>query len=160
MLAINIEDLRLFTNYLFNGELFDEYFIKSAEISTGNTFTINGKINASYYEGEEVADYSFWKEFRPLCFNLIKGKRLPVSFKIVLKLGRENLKKLIEDNNLSEFKDKLEECFLNIGYEDKTLLLTTGVFINEFVLDKSAEKAWDAYVLKLLEDSNIKYINS
>ena len=117
-------------------------------------------INKSYYEDEESMSYSYWKDLKPLCFDLIKGKRLPVSFKIVLKLDEYNIEKFIEDNSLNIFKDKLKECFINIIYEDKALTLTNGIFLNDFILDKSAQSAWDKYILDILDKANISYINN
>lgn len=159
MLAIKIDDIKVFTTNLFSGELFDEYYVTDIEISTYNTFSINGLINQAYYE-EEVKPYSYWKDLKPLCFDLIKGKRLPLAFKIVLKLSNEQRLKFIEDFELKDFSDKLEECFINIIYEDRTLNLTNGIFLNDFVLDKSADKAWDKYIIDILEKTNIAYTNN
>ena len=160
MLAIKVDDLKSFTTELFSRELFDKYYVTDIEISTYNTFSINGSINKSYYEDEESKSYSYWKDLKPLCFDLIKGKRLPVSFKIVLKLDEYNIEKFIEDNSLDIFKDKLKECFINIIYEDKALTLTNGIFLNDFILDKSAQSAWDKYILDILDKANISYINN
>ena len=160
MLAIKVDDLKSFTTELFSRELFDKYYVTDIEISTYNTFSINGLINKSYYEDGESKSYSYWKDLKPLCFDLIKGKRLPVSFKIVLKLDEYNIEKFIEENSLDIFKDKLKECFINIIYEDKALTLTNGIFLNDFILDKGAQSAWDKYILDILDKANISYINN
>ncbi len=157
MLAINIEDIKRFTTQLFGENFFDAYLLKEAEISTANTVLIQGRINASYFEEEPQNTFSAWGEIRPLCFQLIKGKRLPVRFRIILKLNKEQLAAFMKEKELQAFADSLEECFINIKYEDKVLSLTSGVFINTFIMDKSAEKAWDIYILDMLQKENIKY---
>lgn len=157
MKAINIEDLRDFTKELFSGSLFDAYLLKELEIVTYNTFYINGKVNF-HKEESEMEEYSFWKSMKGFAFDIIKGKYLPISFKLILKLNSKELKKLILENNLVDYQDKLLECFLNIRYENQKLTLTTGLFINEFTLDKSPDLVWDSKVLELLNSKNIKFI--
>jgi len=43
MIALKIEDLKLFTSKLFVGEVFDQFLAKEAVIVTFNTFTIDGR---------------------------------------------------------------------------------------------------------------------
>ena len=94
MVALKIEDAKAFTNGLFVGNLFDAFLLREAEITTYNRFTIDGRISRGYYSEEERAekgleDYSFWSTIRPICFSLVKGKRLPESFRLVFQLDRE-----------------------------------------------------------------------
>ena len=89
MIALKIEDMKQFTARLFMGETFDHFLIREAEIITFNVFTIDGHIRQGYYSEEELEEnqleeLSSWKMIRPYCFSLIKGKKLPGSFQIVL----------------------------------------------------------------------------
>ena len=60
---------------------------------TFNTFSIDGRVHKSFYSEEEraegqIEEYSTWKTLRPFCFSLIKGKKLPERFSIILKLPK------------------------------------------------------------------------
>ena len=93
MIACNICDIKLFTKKLFIGETFDRFLLKEAEIVTFNTFSIDGRVHKSFYSEEEraegqIEEYSTWKTLRPFCFSLIKGKKLPERFSIILKLPK------------------------------------------------------------------------
>ena len=64
------------------GDAFDSFLLEQATISTYNTFTIDGRQNRDFYtleewEDQEIRPYEFtaWKKIRPVCFDLIKGKR-------------------------------------------------------------------------------------
>ena len=92
MVALKVEDVRSFTFKLFVKEDFDRFLVKEINIITYNSFTIDGHVRQGYYTQEEleenrIEDFSSWKMLRPLCFSLIKGKKLPGSFHIVLSLA-------------------------------------------------------------------------
>ena len=81
MVAYEIVDKKSFTKELFDGKLFDDFLLVSAEIITYNAFNIDGKIKKAYYSDEEVGErnleeYSKWEVIRPVCFYLIKGKKI------------------------------------------------------------------------------------
>ena len=72
----------------FIGEIFDKFLVREAEIVTWNRFSIDGKIRQGYFSEEEleenrIEEYSSWKSLKPICYSLIRGKRLPESFRIV-----------------------------------------------------------------------------
>ena len=92
MIALKIEDLKHFTGQLFAGEAFDHWQVRDVSIVTFNTFTIDGRIRPAYYSEEErreqkIRSYSLWSSLRPFCYSLIRGKRLPESFRITLQLA-------------------------------------------------------------------------
>ena len=87
MKAYKISDLKNFMNKLLLSEGFDYFLLEEGTIITYNSFQIDGRIQTDFYtkEEQEVSslcsyDFSLWKEMRPLCFQLIKGKRTPLSF--------------------------------------------------------------------------------
>ena len=87
MVALKIEEQKAFTAGLFIGEIFDKFLVREAEIVTYNQFTIDGKVRQGYFSEEEleenrIEEYSSWKTLKPVCYSLIKGKRLPESFRI------------------------------------------------------------------------------
>ena len=90
MVALEIEDIKGFTSDLFVGTKFDSFLLKEARFVTFAVFDIDGKVREDYYTREEreegkIGEYSAWSALKPVCYFLIKGKRLPGSFKLVFK---------------------------------------------------------------------------
>ena len=134
---------------------FDRYLLREAQIVTFVTFTIDGKMQKNFYSNEEYKDMgkpelAMWQKVRPICFEMIKGSRTPVRFKIVLKLNEEEMQKLIEENELSYTLSDVGGLYLNLVYENGDLNCITGTSMNLFTLDKSLEQLWDATVKKNL----------
>ena len=73
-------------------EAFDLFDLQSAKVTTYNTFTIDGRVHPDFY-GEEKEEHpellSPWKQMRGVVKDLIRGKRTPLSFLLVLRLKEE-----------------------------------------------------------------------
>ena len=94
MLALKITDQKDFTNKLFLGDTFDLFWLNQAEITTSNLFTIDGRLQTEFFDNDQQEflssshrTYSLWKEVKPICYSIIRGKRAPLSFKIVLQFS-------------------------------------------------------------------------
>ena len=162
MIACNICDIKLFTKKLFIGETFDRFLLKEAEIVTFNTFSIDGRVHKSFYSEEEraegqIEEYSTWKTLRPFCFSLIKGKRLPESFHIVLQLSGRAQEAFLRDRQTGFASSEVNGLYLNIRYEDKRLSCVTGTSVSRFTLDKTLEHEWDGAVKEFLKKKNIPF---
>lgn len=155
MNKITITDVKTFMSKLLIKEDFDSYLLKDATITTYNTFTIDGRIKEAYYSKEEYEEleqstFSFWNTVKPHCFNLIKGKKLPVSFKIVLKANDSQIINLIKEANTTINISDVEGLYLNIKYENNTLECITATSLYTFTMDKSLENHWDKTIEKIL----------
>ena len=80
MISLSIKDTKNFMSQLLVKNTFDTLYISEADIATSVTFSINGLINKDYYTQEEYEQlthkkYSLWSDIKPVCFNLIKGKK-------------------------------------------------------------------------------------
>ena len=96
MVALKVEDMKQFTSGLFIGSMFDRFLVREADIVTFNAFHMDGRVRPGYYTEEEmeerqIGEYSAWETMKPVCFSLIKGKRLPGSFHIVLQLAKKQV---------------------------------------------------------------------
>ena len=115
-----------------------------------------GRINEGFYDTsvEQTLnrDFCYWKEVRNRIFDIIKGKRLPLSCKIVLGLPKQSVSYLISHSNSTFREDDIEGIYVNILYDPKTLLITTGISYKNFSLDKSLEYAFDEYLAKFLKE--------
>ena len=163
MISTKITNKKLFMSKLLTSELFDSYMVEEAEITTFNTFHIDGKIHKDFYKDNSVEfsdntaalkEYSDWKDLRCTCFDLIKGKHTPLSFKFIFYLSDSEKAKLLSeaDAGIDEAQVRLA---LNIRFRNGDIILTTGCAINIFTLDKSIEKAWDEYIPSFLSQNGI-----
>ena len=88
MISLQIKVTKNMMNALLASECFDTFLLEEAAVTTFNTFHIDGRVVKDFYTAEELSEISFefslWKDIRPFCFQLIKGKKTPVSFKVVL----------------------------------------------------------------------------
>ncbi|MBR3244032.1 MAG: hypothetical protein IKF90_15265 [Parasporobacterium sp.] len=156
MKSINIENIKSFTTHLFARETFDGFLVTEASFSTVTDISIDGHINREFLSEEELAlpenseDAVFWKRLRFLCFEIIKGQRVPLRFKIVFKAPAASIGRFLESNDLSFQEKQVNALFLNVNYQEGRLICTTGTSLKEFTLDKSLEQAWDEKTAKFL----------
>ena len=160
MIALKIEDMKQFTARLFMGETFDHFLIREAEIITFNVFTIDGHIRQGYYSEEELEEnqleeLSSWKMIRPYCFSLIKGKKLPGSFQIVLQMPPQAVEKFVAARQMHLRADQVNGLYLNIRYEEGKLFCVTGTSVSFFTLDKTLDSEWDQAVRSFLKKNEI-----
>lgn len=162
MVALKIEDIKAFTGSLFVGEMFDEFLVREATVVTFNTFTINGHIRQGYYterelEENQIEDLSSWKVIRPICYSLIKGKKLPGSFQITLQLSPASVEQFLKHSQLDLTIDQISGIYINIRYEDGTLYCVSGTSLNVFILDKSIDIEWDEALKLFLRQKKIAF---
>ncbi|WP_024864497.1 DUF5721 family protein [Butyrivibrio sp. FCS014] len=167
MIAIRIRGQKNFMAKLLTTDLFDRYLLEEATIETFNTFTIDGKINRDFYDGyegledgENAADpgaaFSTWSMIRPICLDLIKGKRTPLSFKFVLFLDDNSKEELFRTKDIDMQPDQVSFGII-IKFSSGEVQITTGISHKTFTMDKTAEKAWDAYIPSFLDSNGIDY---
>ena len=162
MTAFSILDLKAFTSQLFLQDNFDQFLVSEAVITTGNTITIDGRIQKDYYSEEELEalpdqELSCWKAVRPLCYQIIKGKRLPKSFRIVLGLSGKQTAAFLIQRGLPLSSDEVAGIYLNLRYEKGNLQIVTGTSQRGFSMDRSLDKEWDASVRQLLKQQQIAF---
>ena len=88
---------------------------------------------------------------RELCFAIIRGRRTPLSFKIVLSLAPENFAAFLEKHQIGACRaEDIQGLYLNFHYDGTTLQCITGTSMHTFTMDKTLEREWDAYVGKML----------
>ena len=151
MKSFSIEDIKTFMNDLLVNERYDSFYLFEARIKTGLDYYIRGKINKEFFDydiKDSLEEYELWGNVKETVFLLMKGKRLPVSFKIILMFNHKNVERLIEMNNLPVAPTDITGLFYNINYEDEKLSVTTGTSLKVFTLDKTLDNLWDDTVGK------------
>lgn len=164
MLAFTITDTKDFMNKLLIGDTFDNFSLVEASIVTFNTFTIDGRLQKEFFDTdawdtleEKKQEYSLWRDLKSYCFSVIRGKRTPVSFKLVFRLPEKNVKKLLEAS-LPDFPiEAMGGLYLNVQYKNKTLFCTTGTSFQTFVPDKRPEQLWDGMIVDFLHKHKISF---
>ena len=154
MLALTLSSLKDATSHLFAQPTFDCFDVLTVTISSYITFSMDGHLNAAFFEGAENLDSDVpaqnklcsWKRLRPICFSIIKGKQPPVSFQITLFLDRDKAAALFSDALLSQNQD-IDGFTLHLSYRNRTLTLSTGTVFARFSLDRDSERLWDQYIL-------------
>ncbi len=151
MIAEQIENVKTFMNKLLIEDKFDSLLTTGVSITTYNTFTIDGHIQKDFFTGEEIQELPdteivSWKTIKPFCYDIIKGKKTPLKFKIVFKMPGHIVDKIITSNNLNMQKENVQGLFLNIKYENQTLTYVTGCSLTIFDINKEIENAYDKYI--------------
>lgn len=160
MVALKIEEQKAFTSGLFLGEIFDRFLVREVNVVTFNSFTIDGRVRQGYYSDEEleenqIEDFSAWKVLKPFCFSLIKGKRLPESFRIVFMLSPDAKEKFVENQVPCISPDAVGGLYLNVIYENNEMIIVTGTSLNIFTMDKTLEREWDESVKQFLKKHDV-----
>lgn len=155
MISYKLSILKTFMNDLLAGDTFDHFLLTEASIHTSTTFTLDGHINAPYYSSEEFESIpekhiASWGSLKPYCYMVMKGRKLPVRFKIILLCPPDLLDKILKESGLTVDTSEINGLFLNIRFENNILTLTSGISLQTFTLDKTLDSLWDNYLRSLL----------
>lgn len=152
MRSIEIEDTKSFMSALFVKDSFDSFLVKSADITTFVLFSIDGSAYRDFFgdELEITEEYVPWSILKPYCYNIIKGKKVPLSMKFVFSLPSNKIDELIDSTGLGIKKTDINALSINVRFENNKVSVITGTSLRTFTLDKSFENAWDEYVSKFL----------
>jgi hypothetical protein len=166
MTALEIKTTKSFMNSLLVSSQFEQFLVEEAVITTFNTFTIDGHIVREFYTAEELEsleadkkalEFSSWQEIRPVCFSLIKGKKTPVSFKAVLHAPLELIEKIAANPQCGVAANLIRSLVLNIRYDNGKVTCVTASAFTTFVMDKSVDKLWDAYVKSMFSEFGLDF---
>ena len=152
MKSIEINDIKKFTQALFVGDAFDKFKLMEASFDVLTGVKIDGHINDGFISDEERNQPEYreglvsWGRIKQLCYDTIKGRKVPLKFKIVLKLPDSLVPGFISQRGVNF---KAEEClglYANFTFQNNALSCVTGIALKSFVLDKSLENSWDDFV--------------
>mgnify|MGYP003292340200 FL=1 len=166
MIALQIQDIKHFMNKLLLSQTFDNFLLVEGTVTTYNTFRIEGRIHKDFFTEEEQEElqmrkreFSLWKEVKPFCLELIKGKKTPLNFKFTFQLSKENTSRLLNFSGITSIlSENISGLLLNIRYDNGTLNVITATNLNLFTLDKALEHAWDDMVKRFLKQQEISFL--
>ena len=144
MIALQVQDVKDFMSRLLIGTDFDAFWLCEANVTTFVTYHIDGSLHKEFFDSEQAEmlarterTFSTWKEIKPFCFSIMKGKHTPLHFKIVFQLSRQNVEKLL------------------VQYDGSHVTCTTGTSLRTFTMDKSLDRVWDEMVTKFFRQQQI-----
>ena len=162
MLALKITDVKDFTNKLFIGEVFDRFWLNEASITTFSTFSIDGKLQPDFFDSDEKEilasgkrTYALWKELKPYCFSIIRGKKTPLFFKLVFQFPPERI--FTPQNDGTGIYPDINGLFLNIQFKNNLLMCTTGVSLKTFIPGVKPDALWDSKILEFFRKNQIVF---
>ncbi len=164
MTALAILNIKEFMHILLRTDTFDSFLLAEGSITTYITFVLDGHCHKDFFSPEDEAYEKIIEEehipfslIRPACFELIKGKRTPSSFKFVFQLSRENLARTLASLDHSLSMEDVSGMYLNLIYQNQQLTCTTGISRRTFSMNKSLEHAWDEMIKRFLKNHKIPF---
>lgn len=162
MTAMTIEDVAGFMRQFLLGETFDHFLLKEGEVTAAAAWQVEGSLNADFFTSDEQEalagrTYALWSEIRPMVTQLMKGKKLPVSFAFVLQLSGDNTRRVLERYHLEQLQESSPSLVLTIRYRQKKLMAVTGISYSTFVMDRTLEQLWDDMAGRFLKQHGIPF---
>ncbi|MCD8082721.1 MAG: DUF5721 family protein [Clostridiales bacterium] len=162
MISLKMEDLKDFTRQLFLDNTFDGWLVREAVIVTFNVFTIDGHIRQGYYSEEEreqnhIGTLSYWSMLKPFCYSLIRGKKLPESFRMTFQLPSSGVGRFLDKAQLKDETEQIGGLYLHVRYENGGLHCVSGLSLKGFSLDRRMEHEWDRELANWLREKRIPF---
>lgn len=164
MISLQVREVKRCMNELLCQDSFDFFLLSEATINTFASFVIDGHRLDDYYTQEELIDldttdslmpYSYFREY---CYDIIKGTKEPLSFKIVLTLPTASAAEIIASGDYNISPDDVHLIMIVKFFEGK-LTVTTYVSFDIFFMDKGIEHAFDKWIISFLEERGIDIVD-
>ena len=160
MISIKVCDVKKFTKNIFIDSVFDNFCVSKVNVDTFAKFSIDGRINTKWFDKEELEgmddEYTKWSDMKKYVYDMIKGNKVPSSFKIVLLLSKENTRNMLMKYSYQISEKDVEGFYINIMYENNELHIVTGISYNTFIMDKSLDNEWDNSIRLFMKKNEIE----
>ncbi len=154
MISLKIKDINIFMQKLLIADTFDDFLLCDGEIAVSNIITFNGRINPRFFSSEEqdmlVDDFIYWKDFKHIAVETIKGSKVPSRMKLVFALSKTKYESIISKSGMNLPPEQVGGLYLHVLYEDNHIEVITGVSLNTFTMDKTLDKYWDETIVSFL----------
>lgn len=164
MQSLRIQDTKTFMISLFTKEVFDSMEVEDLQIVTSCCFRVDGRTVKDFYSQEELSlldvplpEFVSWQSLRPFALSLIKGKKTPVSFRIILHANRPMIEQCTTDDTCTVRAENVQSMVLNIRFENGICHLITGTSLTTFFPDHSLDQVWDRYIREFLTKREIRF---
>ena len=164
MLSLTILQVKDFMSKLLINDTFHSFLLVEAVITMSYQITIDGHLQKNFFDKEEreIKDilnrkYSYWKEIKPICYQIIKGSKTPLGFKFVFRLADADVNKFIEQSGLALKENDINGLFIHITFDGKRLTGIAASSLTAFSMDKSLDYAWDRFIKEFLKSNRIPF---
>ncbi|MGN0483787.1 MAG: DUF5721 family protein [Lachnospiraceae bacterium] len=164
MIALQIVDVKDFMNKLLVSETFDHFLLSEATISTNVTYTIDGHLNKDFFSNDELEEQGLldcpvmpFSSLRSVCFQLIRGKKTPLSFQFTFQLSPKNAENTIKSISDSYSCDDVSAIFFHVRFSNQKLSCVTGIAYRTFTLDHTLDHEWDRLLQLFLKQHEIAF---
>ena len=165
MLSLEIQSLREFTQLLFTRDTFDSWQVLEAAVSSFSDLYIDGHTNPEFFAESEQTPPRFcsWGRLRPACFAYIRGKVMPLSFRISFVIPAQDARSLPGGSAALSADDQNDYTVL-LSYKNHSLSLTTGILEStselsfsrdSLSLRRENQKAFDRFLCLFLDSLGI-----
>lgn len=161
MIALQITELKAFMSKLLASTTFDDFLLQEATLQMAISYVIDGHINEGFFHTDDEdttlkkkPPFIAYKEVRGTFFELIKGKRTPLGFQVVLQLSPERADMLFPEGLTHHL---IKGLILNIRYDGAKAFITSGISYTSFSLDKTPELIWDEALITFLKGAGIAF---
>lgn len=155
MISLTVTSVPSFTKDLFVGEIFDPYYLSEAVFHTSHLISIGSAPDALKKEEEpEDPENRTWGHVRRIAFEIVRGKKLPHSFRIALAASPEMISEVTqaEKGFFKENPELIDALILNIYYKDQKIRITTSTSLKLFSPEQpNLDKVWDQFVIAYFE---------
>lgn len=162
MLALQVLDIKKCMNYLLATEAFDAWEVAEIKICAKVSYVIDGHVTPDFLTTEEMEAEQLtpggcvpFGSVRTLCYEMIKGKRTPQSFRFSFLCPRKQMEQMLTEEQLQVAPDDIVNLTMNISFQQGELLVTTSCMERTFSLDKSLANAWDTWVWEFFRKMEI-----
>lgn len=162
MQALRILDVKKCMNDLLAADVFDEFLLSEAVITTRMCYRLDGHLTEGYLteeekreeglEGERCVPYGY---VRRLCFDMIKGKRKPESFHFTFLCSGRNIERLLKASVTGMEPREIANLTMNLKYVKEELVVTSACTMTGFSMDRTVELLWDESVRKFFANNGI-----
>ena len=160
MIQLIADDTKQFMNCLLRTDAFDQFLLYDMTLDVLHRFEFSGEINASYLSSDEQALYEGqryinWLSLKPQITAILTQSHTPSNMKITMSLSKTATLD-IQQRLLGESTTYPVQGFLiNLTFDGKRVIVTTGVNYSQFILDKSIEKAFDRMIEKFFKKHEV-----
>lgn len=160
MISLKLCSIKDATRKLFTETPFDFFSVLEASIVSYVTFTMDGHCNPDFFEegNEEPPRLVSWKRLRPICYEIIKGKRIPISFQILFFITSAEAANSFSEPDLTLNRD-IDGYTVRIFYKSRTLTLSTGTVFKTFSMDRESERLFDECLIHWLRGITLETEN-
>ena len=159
MKVFHLFDNKNVMSHILTKDTFDRFLLSEVKIYGKATLHLTGTPAPGFFAEEKLDErgYVSYGLLRPICLEMIKGKKTPEGFTFMFLLPTKELESFLEETDSTLQSFDVENLSFLVRYKDGELTLTTGSAFKIFTMDKSINTAWDLWVEKYLNLCGISF---